>query len=358
MKRSLITLILLVSLLPIFGSSYDFFHHRLSFTWFTQESLYPESTISPFSATSTLNMISLTEGQPRSIRYTDPDSGTYEDIPFLEGDKYADETMYLQLKTGINIGFFRLSLPSYIETEMAFQGALNTVFQGFGGADTVGFDGAFFFGFNTRWFDRINIRAGFQHYSGHYGDETLLKIGDQSGSPVEYVRDNNLLIGISVNPASFVRLYVEASSPMENTWMKPSIHIPLWVIKRTNGQPLHIVESEHDGVSTTDFADAYRAWILNGGVELSAPIPTIGAAFLALDVLAHQDGQTLHMPGGYDSENPWEFEYTIGAGIEFSDVIGQANARILVTYHDGRFPLLNFHYLRSRYFGLGFFVSS
>ncbi|MFA7118192.1 MAG: hypothetical protein WC159_05395 [Sphaerochaetaceae bacterium] len=359
MKRCLGVVLLLAFLLGPCFATYHLFGDALSFDWFAADALYPSSIANPFSSTSVLNLLYLTDGQPRSIKYTDTDTGSrkYEEVPFLKDSAYIDEHLYLQLKTGLNIGLFRFSYRDAVEAEMGFQGALNSVFQGFGGADNLGFDGIFFLGMNVRLFHLVTFRVGLQHYSGHYGDETLENISNQCGDPVEYTRDNNFLFGVSVQPASFIRLYVDANLPLEKSWMHPAIHIPSWVLKPTTGMSLQEVESSNENITGTDFADSYKAWIIDGGVELHYPLHNLGSLFFAADVTANQDGQTLHQVGGYDPDNPWEFEYTLGFGIEFNQSLGLGHARILCSYHDGRFPLLNFFYQRSKYFGIGFSLS-
>ena len=358
MKRILVIFLFFVVLLAPCYSSYQMFGDTLAFTWFSDDALYPESIVNPFSSTSTLNILQVAEGQPRYIKYADTGSGEYDEVAIYNGNSYSDEQLYLQLKTGLNLGLFRLSFKDKIETELAFQGALNTVFQGFGGADNLGFDGVFFFGFNMRLFQTVTLRLGYQHYSGHYGDETILKIDSaQTGVPIEYTRDNNLLFGISFNPLSQVRIYADANLPLTETWMHPAIHIPSWVIKPSNGQSLLEVEAGHEDVDAPDFSDSYRAWVISTGCEVHYPLNTVGSLFLAAEVTANQDGQTMHTVGAYDSDNPWELEYTIGAGLEFDQMQGSSLARIMCTYHDGRFPLLNFFYQRTKYFSVGFSVS-
>ncbi|WP_320127718.1 hypothetical protein [uncultured Sphaerochaeta sp.] len=358
MKRILILFLFLGALLVPCFASYQMFGDSLVFSWLPDDALYPESIVNPFSSTSTLNILQVAEGQPRSMKYTDTGSGEYDDVSIYPDGKYANEKLYLQLKTGLNIGLFRLSYKNVFETELGFQGALNSVFQGFGGADNLGFDGVFFFGINMRLFQKVAFRVGYQHYSGHYGDETLLKIdSSQTGDPVEYTRDNDLLFGVSVQPVTSVRLYMDASLPLTKSWMHPAIHIPSWVIKPSSGASLSEVESWNEQVAQADFADSYKAWIINTGVEMHYPLHNLGSLFLAAEVTANQDGQTLHEVGGYDPDNPWEFEYTVGTGIEFDQNVGFSHARIICTYHDGRFPLLNFFYQRTKYLGIGFSVS-
>jgi hypothetical protein len=355
MKRIVVFSLVLAFVVSSCFASYSMFGDNLSFDWYSSKSLFPSSAVNPFSSTSTLNVLNLIEGQPRSILY--PDNGTYTEVPFYSGTSYSDETMYAQLKTGVNIGLFRLSLFDMVESEIGFQGALNSVFQGFGGAKNLGFDGIFFFGLNVRFFKMVTFRTGYQHYSGHYGDETLLSITGQTEDPIDYVRDNDILFGVSVEPVSFLRLYADANLPLTKTWMAPAIHIPSWVLKPSSGESLLEVESGKEGIAVTDFADSYKAWIIDFGMEVRLPVRNLGSLLLAADVVANQDGQTLHQVGGYDEDNPWEFEYTIGAGLEFDQSIGRGATRLMLSYHDGRFPLLNFFYQRTKYFSVGFSIS-
>ncbi len=347
-----------VLIVPLLFAAPDTAGKGFTFSWFKSTSLYPESLAKPLSTVSNLNILSLLDGQPRTIRYAGQGSQEYKDYSIYESDdKYADETMYEQVKTGLNIGFLRCSYNGIIDGELSLHAALNSVFQGFGGASNLGFDGVFFFGAQVRLFGMATVRVGLQHYSGHYGDETLERLRSVEGDPIEYVRDNDLLFGLSVTPIPSLRLYAEANLPMSNTWMHPAIHIPWWVIKRTSGEPLHSVEAGKENIPTTDFDSSYKAWIVSTGGEFSLPIASMGSVFLAADLTVHQDGQTGHVAGGYDPSNPWEMEYTITLGLELLDQKTGGGGRLQFTYHDGRFPLLNFFYQRTRYIAFGFSFS-
>lgn len=353
MKRTLTCILLAMVLLASVAA-------EPVFSWYQSHPLYRDPVINSFSSTSTLNIISLLEGQPRTVRFAKTGTDTYEDVKIYGNDtKFADETMYLQLRTGISAGFFRFAPFDWLQAELTFQGGLNAVFQGFGGADNLGYDGIFFFGANMRLFNMVSLRAGLKHYSGHYGDETLLNLTIPSGwNPIEYTRDNNLAVGLSVEPTPNIKVYAEVSKPMEKTWMHPAIHIPGWVIKNVpSGGSLHDIEAGNEGIPTTTFADDYNAWIGNAGTELRLNFGRTGSLLLAFDVMAHQDGQTKHEVGGYDAENSWEFEYTVGLGVEFRDPESEGKAGVMVAYHDSRFPLLNYFYQRSRYVSVGLVIS-
>ena len=294
------------------------------------------------------------EGQPRFIRYAQQNDGTYHDVDLYDSPtKYADEKMYLHLKTGVNIGALRFGYKS-AEVEFGLQAAINSIFQGFGGAGNLGFDGIYFIGMQSRLFEMVSLRVGLKHYSGHYGDEALEKQRSAPGKPIEYVRDNNLHFGLSATPIAPLRIYAEANLPMSNTWMHPAVHIPWHIIKRTSGKPLHQEEAGREKIATTDFADSFRAWIINTGVEYTFGIPFVGAGFAAFDLVLHQDGQTKHQPGLYDAKNPWELEYTIAAGVQLLDMQTGGKGMLHFSYHDGRFPPLNYFYQRTSYLSFGF----
>ncbi|MFA7118191.1 MAG: hypothetical protein WC159_05390, partial [Sphaerochaetaceae bacterium] len=107
----------------------------------------------------------------------------------------------------------------------------------------------------------------------------------------------------------------------------------------------------------TAYDSSYKAWRLQAGLELRFPVWDMGSFFLAGDVQAHQDGQTLHQVGGYDPNNPWEFECTVGGGFEFNQSILGRKMRLECYYHDGRFPLLNYFFQRSKYVVMGIAIS-
>ncbi len=182
----------------------------ISFDLYAPDVLYPVAIAAPHSSASKLHILSVLEGQPRTIRVFG--ENTYEDVSIYNGDAYVSESLYAQLMTGIEIGLFRLGIKNLITAELTFQGGLNVVFQGFGGANMLGFDGIFFFGAHAELLNALTVRYGLQHYSGHYGDETLENVRKHSGStaaPIEYCKDNNILVGVSLPVGRSFRLYSE-----------------------------------------------------------------------------------------------------------------------------------------------------
>ena len=116
---------------------------------------------------------------------------------------------------------------------MTTDGGINSVFQDFGGTDTLGFDGIWRLAATVRLLDTVSLRYGLHHFSGHWGDEIvedLPRPGDADYIPYnnleEYVRASSYVFGMSVNPEPWARLYFEAELPMEECWLRPGVHVP------------------------------------------------------------------------------------------------------------------------------------
>ncbi|MCH3915972.1 MAG: hypothetical protein LKE40_00480 [Spirochaetia bacterium] len=338
------------------ASAYSLFDGNFRFDWVASNALFPTAIADPFAASSSLKVLQVKEGTPRYL-YKEKSDGSFTKENLYGEGSYTDKNLYLQLKTGVNIGFFRVSLfDNKIQSELTLQGGLNSVFQGFGGADNLGYDGIFFIGANARLFDMVTFRAGLQHYSGHYGDETIENAYDHDdtlladGSLVDYCRDNDVAIGMSLTPLKPLRLYATASLPKESSWISPHIVVPSWVRKPSSGVLY----------GYNDYDQSYKDWIMQGGIEYAIPIPTVGSLTLAADMKFYQDGQIEDMftsSPSYDADNPWETDYTVGGALVFPSGPTGLSARLEVFYHDGRFPLLNFFYQRTRYVSIGFSVA-
>jgi hypothetical protein len=252
--------------------------------------------------------------------------------------------------------------------ELSLQGGMTTVFNAFGGNKTPGFQGMYFLGMNSRIANTISLRFGIHHFSGHYGDELLydfyaanpdLAPGEiNPGVLLEYTRDNSWLAGISYEPSKHVRLYFEAELPQGAAWIRPAVHVPSNTLvpdTEDQYQKDHIAAQEK--IASASLPSSYKAWRLQLGTELRFELPSLGNLFATADVQFHQDGQTMHMPGMYSVDNPWETETTVGVGLElFQQFLGR-NLRIECLYHCGRFPLLNFFYQRSDYVSIGLGIS-
>jgi hypothetical protein len=351
--------------------SYGLFNDSITLTLAPNAPLYREALADPQAMSSKLALITMQdfESIPRFIRVAN--DGGYADYEFRNDN--PQDNSYIHMKTAVNLGFMRFSwlgsgvLPS-VETEFSLQGGMTTVFNAFGGTRTPGFQGMYFIGVNTRIAGKIAVRFGLHHFSGHYGDEILgdfygrnPDIAPGSANPgrlLEYTRDNSLLAGVSIEPNDNFRLYFEAELPQGSAWIRPAVHVPGYTLmpgSTTELQKDHIAEQEE--LDPVTLPASYRAWRLQAGTELRLGIPTLGNLYATADAQFHQDGQTMHMPGMYDEDNPWEMEITAGIGLELPQQFLGRIIRFEYLYHSGRFPLLNFFYQRSNYVSIGLGIS-
>lgn len=318
----------------------------------------------PYGAHTRVGVMWVQEGIPLDIMASrhgsSPENpGAYEPVRFRTS--LQDENMFMRLKLGDNVSLARLNMGP-VRLEAGFSGYLNSVFSLFGGSDVLGFDGSYGIYGAIDFFDIVTIRGGMHHFSGHYGDEIIddaILAAGTYGRFVEYTRDNSWYAGISVRPSSSFHLYFDTELPMGTSWLRPAVHVPEHTQVPSGGDKTQAQKtSEQEGIYRPDsYASSYKAWRLNGGLEFRIPVAS-SSFIIAADVQAHQDGQTKHQVGGYDSDNPWEFEFSLGVGFEIPEaVIPGRVLRLEAFYHDGRFPLLNFFYQRSRYISVGIGIS-
>jgi hypothetical protein len=339
----------------------------LSFTWAPLTPLFREGLADPFSDSTAFKYLKVLndDGVPDSILVADSTTNEYK--KYKHDTRALDE--YWQMKSAVNIGLLRLS-TTYLEIEGYLAGGLNTVFQRKGGIDCLGVDGMYGAGISLRIAHTVVLSAGFHHFSGHWGDEIIANAMEinptldfysstKNEHLVEYTRGNSWMARISIEPTDLHRLYFIAELPMEKAWIRPGIHVPSYVLKPGSDDvdQFQNMTGQEGLTGLTGYDAAYKAWRLQGGFEIRKPVSTVGLLFFAAEVQAHQDGKTLHQVGGYDARNPWEFEYTIGAGFEFNQGFMDRKFRLEVNYHDGRFPLLNYFFQRSKYITLGLAIS-
>ena len=363
MKKKFVVLCFFIALLPlvIFASidfSYDFNPGR---------SLFEEPKADPYSLSTSLKYITVTEGQPNEIlasKHSGREDAEIVMVPWTDAND--SNVNYYNLKSGVDLAFSRLTLGP-VSIELNLGGGLNTVFEGFGGSNCIGFDGLYFYGLNASFFDVIQLKAGYHHFSGHWGDEINDKYyerlreytdyvnGTKIYQTTEYTRDNSMLFGISVTPASFLRFYGKLEIPKKASWLHPVTHLPNDTVRPTDGDNQMEHLGEKYGIKNIIKADGYHAYRIQAGVGLEVPIYKKYSYFLSYDFQSHQDGQTMHNLEDYSPNNPWEIENTISTGISMKHVV--RDVRIEFTYHDGRFPLLNMYYQRTKYWSLGLNIS-
>ena len=281
------------------------------------------------------------------------------------------------MKSAVNIGLLRLSTEN-LDIEGYLAGGMNTVFQRKGGIDCLGFDGMYGAGVSLRIAGTVVLSAGFHHFSGHWGDEiitnameinpTLDFYSPAKNGLVESPAKNEHLVNIPgklVDGSPLHRTDCPATSLLhrraadEEGVAQAEDPRPSYVLKPGTGDVDQFQNmTGQEGLSgLTGYGEDYKAWRFQGGFEIRKPVATVGSLFFATEVQAHQDGKTLHQVGGYDASNPWEFEYTIGAGFEFNQGPMDRKFRLEVNYHDGRFPLLNYFFQRSKYIVVGLAIS-
>lgn len=270
----------------------------------------------------------------------------------------------------MNAGLFRFSWEDYLALEMYLHGGLNTVFGAYGGVDVLGFDGFYGAGVSLDVFKIVTLRFGFHHFSGHWGDEALNDFysrNDRNYSALtEYTRNNSWLLNISIQPVKYFRIFAELDLPQHVGWIRPAAHVPADTIKNTSeespdaGKPLseYIYEQEGlDGKNNNSYPSSYKAMRIGLGAELEIPVPTVGLAYLAFDMQFHQDGKINLETLEYEEDRPWDMEYTFALGLSFQEREDMPEVTLELGYHDGRFPLLNYFFQRSRYFSAGLILT-
>lgn len=337
----------------------------LSFNLVARDALYPEYLADPYSLTSGFKFFKLTTpslGQPSTVLASDGEE--YVQVPFAHysASEFSSHSTYYQIKGFMNLHLARLELWNAIKFETGVSGGLNTVFEAFGGTDTLGFDGIWRLAETVKFFDVLAVRFGQHHFSGHWGDEKVGKLPEPGDADYvyytnleEYVRNNSWVLGASLTPLPWVRLYAEGEMPQEPGYVRPGVHAPAG-FHTPNGDDMatHILSQEGLLGKLAAYASSYKAYRLQAGAELKFPVEDVGSLFAAADFQLHQDGQTLHQVGGYSPDNPWEYEYTVGGGFEYAKGLAGRKIRMEWYYHSGRFPLLNYFYQRSDYVSFGF----
>lgn len=363
MKRIIVLLIVLMGLFTILAND-------LSFEVFAESPLFEDIKFDPFSMSSSIRyMFFLDENEaPTTIRGTkyalnDDQNGEYTDVRFYDKPKNS----YLKMKLGTNLGLFRFSFNK-VKLEVNLQGGFNTIFNLVGASTAFGFDGTFQVGVNLSFYDKIAVTFGIHHFSGHLGDELLSRVQefiDKDASfdgygfyPIEYVRDNLYTLGLSVKPIKHIRLYSLVYLPVVKSWLRPYVHVPEYVrspvleesLQQRTQNDEHVKDSYNE--STMVYDASYKAWEIQTGVEVNFDLLDFGQVYVVGDLKFHQDGQTKHMLGQYNPNNPWEMDTIVGLGVSVNKTNG-GHLGFEVSYHDARMPLLNMFYNRGRFLSIG-----
>ncbi len=402
-KAIVIVVVALLAISSIFAGGGSLF----SFEVMPEEPLYKESISDPYAFLSSVHLMLIPKAEDNEFKInalvqdTDTSEIFYDDF-YYRDPRTASQNLYINMKLSGSASLFRIRfngvnrVPS-IDLDLNLAGYLNTVFWLYGANDTLAFDGSFLVAGSVRIADIFTIRAGIHHFSGHYGDETLLDfysynkidfnksglIGNYTGSKAvadhsyrflsatEYVRDNSWLIGIQGDLPYGFRIYGECEIPQKNAWIRPFIHVPADYINPATGKAEDESSIHRSGPregATGEVLDKeesqkrgsnYMALRIHGGIEYKLKFSWANV-IVSADIQAHQDGQNRNSSGrhdilAYNSDNKWEFEYTVGAALELKQKIGGSVVRIEALYHVGRMPSTQWFYKTGSfiYFGFG-----
>jgi hypothetical protein len=233
---------------------------------------------------------------------------------------------------------------SPISFDLTMQGILQEFFTGLF-TDNFGYDGIFFTGINVRVGDVVSMRVGDFHYCSHYGD-SIMKVVQYAEDPsfddfwitYKYVRMDGFVIGLSIDPNPYLRVYGELNYPPRDiVSIRPDMFAPNWV--------------EKEGARVNpDYPDSYNARIVNFGFEMNYPlIKQMGNTTLGYDLHLYEEGKVQYdkVLGGdiyFNEEAPWEREHNVRLAQELNDEIS-----FEVTYHNGRSPFNNLYFQHTSY---------
>ncbi len=332
--------------------------------------LYKESLAYPFSNTFRFNyMISpkTEENVANTILVSADDGGSPSYKKLAYKDMSTHNTKFWGLKSCVNIGLLRLTYKDIVSVEGYIHGGINTVFGAYGGVDCLGFDGQYGAGLSALFLDSIALRAGFHHYSGHWGDEILNDFYSRGYTSTdyktitEYTRNNSWFLGLSYDLLGYVRLAFDAELPMANSWIRPAAHVPGDTTKPSSEEsPEDANTAEHiweqEGFPDRDnhhYPSSYKAWRIGLSVEAQYPVKNIGRVYATFDLQLHQDGKIDIATADYDETLPWRKEYSAVIGIALQDRVELPEVCVELGYHNGRFPLLNYWFQDIEYFSVG-----
>lgn len=377
MKRSLFFIIVALLTVSSVFAGFDF-------TLVGDDTLYSEAKADPYSYTTHLYVSFIPEEDDCAymIRALVQDENKLFYKDFQTKEKLQDMTernQNLSMKIAETTSLLRFDIGDYLSTELNLNAFFNSLFVKGGGADVLGFDGSYFIGGTVKLNGIAALRVGVRHFSSHYGDEVLEDFYktnnfDGQNSTIsfdgkeykfvglsEYVRDNLIAVSIQSDFSDNVQLYADFEAPLYTSWLRPFIHSPFnhktagydgdngfkslargeGVDYEGNAQLNTVLEQEQ---ALRD--SSYQALRVSFGAEFKVNF-LLGTLFAGANVTGHQDGKTLHNLGTYSSENPWDWEYTAGGGIELVNVLFGKNISAEVYWHYGRPSVCQYFYKNS-----------
>ena len=334
--------------------------------------LYMESIAYPFSNNVRFSYL-IAPGKPENVTNTilvSADDGTgnptYKELEFKELNTH--NTKYWALKSCTDIGLFRLTWKDKAAVEIYIHGGINSVFGAYGGVDCLGFDGQYGAGISALLFDSIAMRVGFHHYSGHWGDEILGDFfargyteGTDYKAITEYTRNNSWYFGAGYSLFDTFRVGIDVELPESKAWIRPAAHVPGYTTKPSSEEsPEAANTSDHiwtqEGFEDRDnrfYPNSYKAWRIGLSLEAQYRIENIGRVYGGIDIQFHQDGKIDPVSATYSEDRAWKKEFSAVLGFAFQDKDILPEFNIEFTYHNGRFPLLNYWFNDIEYYSVG-----
>lgn len=293
--------------------------------------------------------------------------GEVEYVPLPFSEAKAHNTSFWYMKSATDIAILRFEWKNYITLEGYIHGGINTLFGAFGGVDTLGFDGQYGGGLDLGLFDKVFLRFGVHHFSGHWGDEVLYDFYEkyEKGADylaiTEYTRNNSWYMGMRVQPFSFISIGLEAELPQKKAWIRPAAHVPAFTEKPSSEEsPEKANTSSHiwnqegaEGRNNLSYPADYRAWRIGLDIEGQYSINEKTRVYSVFDIQFHQDGKINPVTALYEDDRAWEKEYTLALGLGLREREELPEFVIEVSLHSGRVPLLNYWFKKTQYVAVG-----
>ncbi|MCY1151162.1 MAG: hypothetical protein PQJ49_03455 [Sphaerochaetaceae bacterium] len=340
MKKRFVIALLLSSVV----SSSVFANVDYKFDLFSLDPLHKEYFADKGRADLSVNYLHFSEGFP-DIVLQDTSDGRIKvwDI----SDHMESNDVMMQYKLGETISLFRNTFRfdswiSPISFDLSAQALLQSFYTA-GFDNSLGYDGIYFYGGTMRVANVFSMRIGYHHYCSHYGDDIFKAINSDSSFTdfnygYKYIRMNGFVIGLSVEPTSWARVYGELNYIPENvSTIRPLMFAPGWF-----------------NSNNSNYDEDYNARIVNVGVEFTLPIfKNLGNTTIGYDLHMYEEGKIVYEEiDGYnpsfESDEPWELEHNIKIAQQVNDTTS-----FEISWHKGRSPINSFYFMDTTYLSFG-----
>lgn len=349
MKRILSILICLILATSLFAS--------FSFTLGPNKPFFSSFSSDLLSSHSRLEALKVADSnfEGNYIRFDKNESGVpgeyYEEFLNYNEDK---DSLFLHLQTGGSTSLFRFSFSPFVELDLTISAHLSSIFYLLRGNDLLGFDGVYVMGAEAKVLDKILLRGGIRHFSGHIGDEVLTSLYNRKPELIRaqmtaIVLDSyELTLGYYDEEFPYIKGAIGLIIPQKESYMEPFVHRPDWII--SGGK----ANSERDPSSYAargDYGKDYNALTYYGELTLTMPFSK-GEVFFSFLPTLYENGKTNHTLDPSDDSNKMELSYELRLGLILKGT--NINTSVEIFYINGRFPLLNMYWKHGSQFGFGF----